>query len=138
MNTDTTPHEMLPTYGEKPDRPGMYLGLLHGRDHPQQQMNDWGFNGPMIGPLQWCHTTYACTVRIAFESALDGLRYFGKAETDHELELSGDLLVFGGKCYGDWTVYCVQPEDVSRPADTFRRQPRRRRGGHWAHSLSLS
>lgn len=138
MNTDTTPHEMLPTYGEKPDRPGMYLGLLHGRDHSQQQMNDWGFNGPMIGPLQWCHTTYACTVRIAFESALDGLRYFGKAETDHELELSGDLLVFGGKYYGDWTVYCVQPEDVSRPADTFRRQPRRRRGGHWAHSPSLS
>jgi hypothetical protein len=138
MNTDTTPHEMLPTYGEEPDRPGMYLGLLHGRDHPQQQMNDWGFNGPMIGPLQWCHTTYACTVRIAFESALDGLRNFGKAETDHELELSGDLLVFGGKYYGDWTVYCVQPEDVSRPADTFRRQPRRRRGGHWAHSPSLS
>lgn len=138
MDADETPREKLPTYGEKPNKPGMYLGLLHGRDHPQQQMNDWGFNGPMIGPLQWCHTTYACTVRISFESALDGLRYFGKAETDHEIELSGDLLVFGGKYYGDWTVYCVQPEEVSRPADTFRTQPRRRRGGHWAHSPSLS
>jgi hypothetical protein len=60
------------------------------------------------------------------------------AGTDHELELSGDLLVFGGKYFGDWTVYCVPPEDVITPADSFRRQPRRRRVGHWAHSPSLS
>jgi hypothetical protein len=138
MTANTILQDKLPNYGEKPARPGMYLGLLHGRDHPQQQMSDWGFNGPMIGPLQWFHTTYACTVRIAFESAIDGLRYFGEAGTDHEIELSGDLLVFGGKYYGDWTVYCVEPEDGTRPADSFRSQPRRQRSGYWAHSPSLS
>lgn len=96
MNADTTSIEKLPTYGEMPVRPGMYLGLLYGRDQPQQQMNDWGFNGLMIGPLQWVHTTSASTIRVAFESAADGQRYFGDEGTDHELELSGDLLTFSG------------------------------------------
>ena len=82
MNATPAFQEKLPSYGEKPPRPGMYLGLLHGRDHPQQQMNDWGFNGPMIGPLKWFHTTYTCTVRIAFESAADGQRYFGERRLD--------------------------------------------------------
>lgn len=136
MNADTTSQERLPTYGEKPARPGMYLGLLHGRDHPQQPMDDWGFNGPMIGPLQWFHTTYTCTIRIAFELAADGERYFGEAGTDHELELAGDLLVFGGKYYGDWTVYCVAPDDCARPADSFRCN--QRGCGHWAHSACLT
>ena len=91
-----------------------------------------------MGPLRWLHTTYACTIRIAFESAFDGLRYFGEAGTDHEIELSNDLLVFGDKYYGDWTVYCVEPEGGTRPGDSFRSQPRRRRSGYWAHSSSLS
>lgn len=132
MNAEVASQEKLPVYGEKPAKPGMYLGLLHGRDHPQQQMNDWGFNGPMIGPLQWVHTTYASAIRVAFESATDGLRYFGEEEKEHELELSGDLLTFGGKFYGDWTVYCVAPGDCARPVDSFRRN--QRGGGHWAHS----
>jgi hypothetical protein len=138
VNADTTSQDKLPTYGEKPTRPGMYLGLLHGRDHTHQQMNDWGFNGPMIGPLQWVHTTYACTIRLSFESAIDGERYFGDAGTDHELELAGDLLVFGGKYYGDWTVYCVEPEGCASPADSFRRNQRRLRDGYWAHCPALT
>lgn len=137
MNAEIAAQEELPTYGEKPVRPGMYLGLLHGRDDPEQQMNDWGFNGPMIGPLQWCHTTYACTIRIVFESALDGLRYFGEAGTDHELELLDDLLEFRGKYYGDWTVYRVETEDCAKPLDSFRRDSRRRRGECWGHSQCL-
>ena len=48
----TTPTAELPTYGSKPTRPGMYLGLFHGRDKPREAMNDWGFNGPLIGPLE--------------------------------------------------------------------------------------
>lgn len=135
MNADVTSHEKLPIYGEQPSKPGMYLGLLHGRDHPRQQMNHWGFNGPMIGPLLWVHTTYASTIRVAFESASDGQRYFREEGAEHELELSGDLLTFGGKFYGDWTVYCVAPDDCARPADSFRRNLRG--GGHWAHSPCL-
>ena len=75
MNTEALVEDALPTYGKAPSRPGLYLGLFHGREDPRQRMDDWGFNGPMIGPLQWFHTTYNCTLRIAFESEADGPRW---------------------------------------------------------------
>ncbi len=126
----------LPIYGSKPTRPGMYLGLFHGRDKPKQVMDEWGFNGPMIGPLEWVHTTYTCTIRIAFQMASDALRYFGTDDTEQFLELHGDMLMFGGKFYGDWTVCVVEPDDCGPAADTFRKSPRA--WGHWAHSKCLT
>ena len=37
-------------YGQRPDKPGLYLALFHGRDDRNAQMEDWGFNGPLLGP----------------------------------------------------------------------------------------
>lgn len=37
----------------------------------------------------------------------------------------GNLLVFNDLYYGDWTVYCVKPEDCERPTDTFRQTTRK-------------
>ncbi len=110
----------LPQYGSKPKKPGLYLGLFHGRHHPSQPMTDWGFNGPTIGPLRWCHTTYALDIKIEFEVAADAMEYFGVAQEQFEMAVNADLLVFGGMYYGDWTVYYVKPDDCERPADTFR------------------
>ncbi len=135
MTHDAKTLNTLPIYGEKPAFPGMYLGLLHGRDDPKQKMDGWGFHGPMIGPLQWFHTTYACTIRIAFELESDALRYFDIPGIEHELELTSDMLAYGGKFYGDWTVYAVNPQDCELPVDTFRRN--QRCAGHWAHSACL-
>lgn len=135
MPSETERSEVLPIYGEKPASPGLYLGLFHGRDEARQKMDGWGFDGPMIGPLKWFHTTYACTLRISFERSSDAERFFGMPDTDHILELDGDLLVFGGKYYGDWTVYKVDPENCERPEDTFRRN--QRSVGHWAHSSCI-
>lgn len=63
----TTDNETVPHYGTKPRKPGLYLGLFHGRHRPSQQMDDRGFDGPTIGPLKWCHTTYAAHIKIEFE-----------------------------------------------------------------------
>ena len=114
----------LPKYGQKPLVPGMYLGLLHGRNHPKECMNGWGFDGPSIGPLSWYHTTYATNIRISFLRAHDAVKYFDETERDFELQLDGDLLVFKGKYYGDWTVYFVEAADCARPTDTFRKSKR--------------
>ncbi len=113
---DTT----VPLYGTKPERPGLYLGLFHGRHHPRQRMNGWGFDGPTIGPLRWCHTTYAHDIKIEFEDEADAVEYFGIAQNQFEMTMDGDLLIFGGKYFGDWTVYYVKPEDCERPVDAFR------------------
>jgi hypothetical protein len=39
----------------------MYLRLYHGRTHPGQEMDDWGFDGPTFGPLSCYVHTYCCT-----------------------------------------------------------------------------
>lgn len=113
-----------PIYGDAPAKPGMYLGLLHGRDHPNAQMDGWGFNGPLIGPLRWYHTTYLHDIKIEFESDVDAALYFDHAYASAELGTHGDLLILDDKYYGDWTVFYVPLEDCKRPVDTFRRTER--------------
>ena len=93
-----------PQYGSKPKKPGLYLGLFHGRHDRREPMSDWGFDGPAIGPLKWCHTTYASKIKIEFENAGDAAEYFGVTQDPFELSVDADLLVFGVMCYGDLTV----------------------------------
>lgn len=61
-------------------KPGMYLGLFHGRTKPDQDMTDWGFHGPVIGPLEFVHTTYASEVKLQFTDPEDFRRYFPKED----------------------------------------------------------
>jgi len=110
----------LPEYGTKPKKPGLYLGLFHGRETPMEKMDGWGFNGPAIGPLSWVHTTYAADIKIEFENAEDAELYFGSMGSPSSLSMDSDMLVFRGLYYGDWTVYYVGAEDCERPADSFR------------------
>ena len=130
-----TPQAAYPQYGDQPHKPGLYLGLLHGRNDPADQMNDWGFNGPAIGPLNWVHTTYACDIKIEFENPEDAEVYFEEGRKFQELKLDEDLLVFDGKYYGDYTVYYVKAEDCGPPTDTFRQNPRR--GNQCTHRRCL-
>jgi hypothetical protein len=137
MFDTTTPagNETLPRYGERPHKPGLYLGLFHGRHTPNEQMDDWGFAGPTIGPLRWCHTTYATHIKIEFECAEDASLYFGQDHVNCEIDIAEDLLVFDGKYYGDWTVFYIEPDECARPVESFRPTPRR--NYHVAHRKSL-
>ena len=111
-------------YGIRPQKPGMYLGLFHGRKKPDQAMSGWGFDGPALGPLIYFHTTYACSVNLQFTCPSDAHLLTGNNDTFLELQMDGDLLCFDGKLYGDWTVYMVTPEECFRPPDTFRQNTR--------------
>ena len=61
-------HELLKqyTHNRKPTVPGMYLKLLHGRSMADEVLDDWGPDGPWIGPLQWFHCTYLSDIGIRF------------------------------------------------------------------------
>ncbi len=124
MTTSLKTDDVIPEYGQSPAKPGLYLGLFHGRNDPDERMNGWGFNGPSIGPLVWCHTTYANDVKIEFECACDAKRYFGDDSTHHDFGIHGDMLIYAGKYYGDWTVYYVAPSECLPPEDTFRTSKR--------------
>ncbi len=93
---------------------GMYLGLFHGRDDVTADMPDWGFDGPVIGPLEFVHTTYGDTVKVCLRG--------NQAETLF-IQLVGDCLPFGDKFYGDWTVfYHQQRREKNQPVDHDRRK----------------
>lgn len=89
------------TYNETPEDqllPGLYLGLFHGRRDPHQVMKRWGSNGPILGPLAYVQETYASWIKTASPDA-------GK---DYEMiSIVEDVVSFGGKYYGEWTVFYV-------------------------------
>jgi hypothetical protein len=92
---------------------GLYVGLFHGRNSPEQVMDGWGFDGPVIGPLKWFHTTYGDHQRGEF---IEGhhehaSKYLRAGIIDHIDEYlmhttpAGDMVVCQDKYYGDFTVY---------------------------------
>jgi hypothetical protein len=117
----------VPTYGSAPSKPGLYLALFHGRSNADATMDDWGFNGPLIGPLEWVHTTYATHVRMKFLSNEDELLYFSEPAfpDGQDIFITDDLIEYAGNFYGDWTVFVVNPDETRKPQDTFRSKTRR-------------
>ena len=69
----------------------------HGRTDPGDQLDDWGFDGPVLGPFEAVHFTYTTHVRC-FPKGSDG-----DAEAI-ELCYHDDLLVHDGKYYGDFEI----------------------------------
>lgn len=60
-------HEILKRHAySSPSEPGTYLKLLHGRETPDEEMDDWGPDGPWIGPLEWFHCTYMTFISLGF------------------------------------------------------------------------
>ena len=70
-----------------------YFKLLHGRHRADENLDDWGFNGPVFGPLDWFHITYLQTFR------------FGRDNLEAALATFGDMFVWKGKYYGDAEIF---------------------------------
>jgi hypothetical protein len=82
-----------------------YLELFHGRTDPREQLNDWGTEGPVIGPLEYVHTTYATDVKFGF---LD------KSKSDGWLTIVEGLMYYDGIYYGDWSTFTAVPAELTR------------------------
>lgn len=120
--TDLNPRRLQ--YGERPTQPGMYLGLFHGRNSRKEDMNDWGFAGPVLGPLGYCHTTYMAHMHLRFLHGQDARICCNSGHLSVDLEVVEDMIHFEGAYYGDWTVFFVAPDECRRPDDAFRNKPR--------------
>lgn len=68
----------------------VYIHLFHGRRHEEQDMHDWGEDGPVLGPFPYIHTTYASEIKCGDELWL---------------RVRGDCVYFDGWWYGDWSVF---------------------------------
>jgi len=70
----------------------IYIHLFHGRDTPDEILDDWGYDGPTIGPVQYVHITY-CT----------DLKYHERGE-DKYIRAHNDLWCYEDKYYGDVSI----------------------------------
>lgn len=73
----------------------MYLRLFHGRTDPHQEMEDWGIDGPVFGPVSHYAMTYCGSIRIHAEA--------GQEEV--WLMAADDLIQWDGCFYGDLAVF---------------------------------
>jgi hypothetical protein len=73
----------------------VFVHLLHGRDDPDQDMEDWGFTGPILGPFEAVHFTYLRFIRCIIDANM------GK---ELDLATHDDLIEYEGKFYGDFEI----------------------------------
>jgi len=106
---------------------GIYLELFHGRRDPDQEMDDWGKAGPVLGPFPFVHTTYASDIKLGDANG-----------TPCELNILDGLVYYDGMWYGDWSAFSMStfrreqalqqrhqrfdPQKASMP-EHFRRRP---------------
>lgn len=79
----------------------VYIHLFHGRTSPEENLDDWGADGPFFGPYHSVQTTYMFHI---------------KAETDNDLEelfWVGDLVYYDGMYYGDMYISDEVPSKIT-------------------------
>jgi hypothetical protein len=84
---------------------GLYLRLFHGRIRKDEDLDDWGFDGPHLGPLRYVNMTYTSDIKFAFETPEDALKFGFEDEFDCMIDFVEGLLPYKGGFYGDISVY---------------------------------
>lgn len=101
----------------KVNKTGLYLNLYHGfPDHESRdEADDWGEQGPLIGPLQYVHTTYASHIKFRFvdeESAKQFPELSVRNGVEADMSTNLDCLRYGDMFYGDWSVFHVDENEM--------------------------
>lgn len=109
----------------QPLEPGrLYLSLFHGRKSIDEQLDDWGFDGPTIGPLDYIQVTYMSDVKFSaspevmdwfFPDVIAEWRAKGYSNAkgplcDWQFDIEGDLIHYQDAYFGDWSVFLAGPE----------------------------
>jgi hypothetical protein len=79
-----------------------YLDLYHGRATPTESLDDWGTQGPILGPLTGIQVTYGSSVRLFLTEGHD------------EIWLTiepGGCIYYDGRYYGDFSLSQVLAAD---------------------------
>jgi hypothetical protein len=101
----------------------IYVDLFHGRNTPSEEMDDWGFNGPILGPFEFIHYTYGDDIKLGEAQTI-------KIESiPNEIECPAfdfnGLINFLGSYYGDLVYFTdisdreVITQRISRTKEVF-------------------
>lgn len=70
----------------------IYIELFHGRNSLDEDLSDWGFDGPVFQGDQF-HVTYGTHIRF-------------DCDTDEKsLSVVDGCIYYDGKFYGDWSFF---------------------------------
>lgn len=89
----------------------MKLKLFHGRKDPNEEMNDWGEEGPTLEGVKYAHTTYHYRTVVCFNSIeamqAAALKTGWKRVDENTLEITydNDMIYADYRWYGDWSFY---------------------------------
>lgn len=92
----------------------MRLFLYHGRDTPDEELQDWGFDGPELFGISFYIVTYFTHIRFGFKDreSFERAKELTGWEVWDDLQLlmktHNDLVEANGKFYGDW---CLDEEE---------------------------
>jgi hypothetical protein len=67
----------------------VYINLFHGRHSDVEEIDGWGYNGPVLGPFKHIHITYGQHI---------------KTETNFSLGIDG-FIKYIGSFYGDFSIF---------------------------------
>lgn len=87
------------------------LLLSHGRLNPDESLNDWGFQGPMLEGVSFLVVTYNIHYRIGFvdtEARSRAQELTGWEEWDDNqllMQFHDDMVKTKQGFFGDWEVY---------------------------------
>lgn len=72
----------------------VYVHLYHGREKADEDLENWGFDGPTLGPFEQVVWTYG-TIRL--QSTEDGELW--------DLPRHEDMIVWRGHYFGDFAIH---------------------------------
>ena len=76
----------------------LYLELWHGRDYPDEQLDDWGKQGPVLGPFDYVHIVYLTHIQARYSNS-------DKVLDMDEIRIVNDLILYAGVYYGDCAIH---------------------------------
>ncbi len=99
------------THTQEPKKAGIYLRLLHGRTPYNRDMENWGDDGPWIGPISWIHFTYNDYFSIGFQEGCDYLSGSAEKIPPSPLYFFNDCIYCNGIHYGQWEVVQIERKE---------------------------
>jgi hypothetical protein len=91
----------------------VYIQLFHGRHTTIEELDDWGFDGPVLGPFPWFHMTYGDDVKLGDPIVVDG------KEIEFPVPDNDSFIRFLGAFYGDMSI--VDRATVRRSPELLKR-----------------
>ena len=92
----------------------IYIQLFHGHHTADEQLEDWGFEGPLLGPFPWYHITYGCDVKLGDDPII-----VGGEEIEFPVHDSNGFIPFLGAFYGDMSI--VDGDSILKNEDSIKR-----------------